>query len=147
MGGDLVLAAPVRQVAGDAFREPAGIDEDDRGPVVGRKRSQTVVDLDPDLVGHDRLQRRRRQFQPEVPVADVALVDDLAGRTVDPDEKLHHGFHGPGRCRHAHPRRRPLAERGEPFQGHGQVGAALVARQRVDLVHDDGLHRREHAAT
>ena len=57
VGGDLVLAAAIRQVTGDAFREPAGIDEDDRGPVFGRERGQAIVDLDPDLVGHDRLQR------------------------------------------------------------------------------------------
>ena len=96
MGGDLVLAAPVRQVAGDALGQPAGIDEYDRGPVVGRQRGQAIVDLDPDLVGHDRLQRRRRQLQLEIPVANVSPVDDLTGRAVRADEKLHHGVHGPG---------------------------------------------------
>ena len=147
VGGDPILAAPVRQVPGHAFGQPAGVDEHDRGAVTGRERGQPVVDLDPDLVGHDRLQRRRRQFQPEVPVADVALVDDLAGPAVRAGEKLHHGLHGPGGGRDTHPHGRPPAQRRQPLQGDRQVGAALVARQRVDLVHDDRLHRPQHAAS
>ena len=146
MGGDLILAATVRQVTGDTLGQPAGVDEDDRGAVVRRERGQAIVDLHPDLVGHDRLQRRRRQFQLEVPVADVTLVDDLARCAVRADEKLHHGVDGLGGGRHAYPRGRPLAERGKPFQGHGQVSAAFVAGQCVNLVDDDRLHRRQHAA-
>ena len=33
-------------------------------------------------------------------------------------------------------------ERLEPLQGQGEVRAALGGRQRVDLVHDDGVDRR-----
>ena len=146
VGGDLIFAAPVREVAGDALGQPAGIDEHDRGSVIGRERGQAIVDLDPDLVGHDRLQRRRRQFQPEVPVTHVALVDDPTGRAIRADEKLHHGVHGPGGGRNPHPHGRPPAQCRQPLQGNRQVGAPLVARQRVNLVHDDRLHRPQHAA-
>ena len=62
-----------------------------------------------------------------------------------------HGGRQPDPLRRAGPFRTGLArawlilsgavpERVQPFQGDGQVGAALVAGQRVHLIHDDGLH-------
>jgi hypothetical protein len=43
----------------------------------------------------------------------------------------------------ADPHGRLIGECGEPFERQGQVRAALVAGQGVDLVHDDGLHRAQ----
>ena len=61
----------------DALGEPARVDEDERA-VLADQLGEPVVDLLPDLIGRDRLDRRAWHLEPQVHVADVPLVDDLA---------------------------------------------------------------------
>ena len=73
----------------------------------------------------------------------------LGGRRLHPhhrppagEEALHllHRPHGGGQ---ADPLRGALQEGVQPFEGEGEVGAALGSRDGVHLVQDDGLHAAE----
>ena len=61
MGGDRVLAEPLRQLAGDALRHASRIDEHQRGAVLFDEPRQAIVDLLPDVARHHRLERRIRE--------------------------------------------------------------------------------------
>ncbi len=114
------------------------------------QRGEPAVDLLPHLVGHHRLQRRLGQLEGEVAGPAMAGVDD---------EAL--GRHGAvGACAHqesgdlldrllrggeADPLQPVGAQRRQPLQREGEVRAALVRRERMDLVDDDAAGRRQHA--
>ncbi len=61
---------------GDALRHAAGVDEHEGGAVRLDQIDQTIVDLLPDLAGHDRLERRIRNLDAELPRPLMADVDD-----------------------------------------------------------------------
>ena len=140
------LAATLGEMAGHALGQSAGVDEDDGRAVGSDEFREPVVDFDPDLIGHDRLQRRARHLQPQVPSPDVALVDDRTGRTPGAHQKVRHRLHGLRGRRDADPRRRTFTERLETLQRQRQMRTALVSRDRMELIHDDGLHRAQHPA-
>ena len=147
MGGDAALAEPLAEVVRDPLGEPARVDEDERGPVRPDERGEPVVDLAPLLVGRDRLELAVGELDREVERAAVAEVDDLAGRGAvgrsrraradeEPRDRLDRPLRSPtGRCAGA-----AVGQRLEPLQRERQVGAPLVARHRVDLVHDHRPH-------
>ena len=58
--GDRFLTETVAEMARDAFRHPAGIDEDERGAVALNQVGEPIVVLRPHFVRHDG--RRRRRF-------------------------------------------------------------------------------------
>ena len=144
MRGDGVVAEPLGQVPRRALREPARVDEHERRAMRANELGEPVVLLDPNLGGHDRLERRARQLEREIALARVAFVDDRAGRIGNAREKAGQHVDRLRRRRNADARRRPLAERFEPFQRQRQMRAALVARERVDFVDDDRAHRAQH---
>ncbi len=238
MRGDRLLAEPVAQMAREPLGHAPRVDEHQGGAMRGGELGDAVVDALPDVVGHHRFERDRRQFEREVALADVAHIDDRAGARV---EGLRERWRGRcGRCRrciggcrggclgpaplrgrrlggfgcsggfgwfrrcrgfrrlgnggrfprfgrflrsrrvgrvgrlaagravrgagldaHQEPghqldrllrgrqpdaRQRPARQRVEPLQRQGEMAAALVAGQRVDLVDDGGSHRRQHAS-
>ena len=74
MAEHLVLAEPFAELMGDALRQLAGVDEDQRALVPADQFDQPFVDLGPVFVGADRLELLARHFDGEVHVADVADV-------------------------------------------------------------------------
>ena len=81
VGGDLALAKPFAQMPGRPLGHPSRVHEDQRGLVRGDQLGQAVVILVPDLVRHDRAERRAGNLHGQVELAAMALVDD---RTVAP---------------------------------------------------------------
>ena len=144
MRGDLVRAEPLGEMARRALGEPPGVDEHERRAVLVRERREAVVHLLPRVARHHRLERRRRQLEREVAVLDVPGVDDRAGRTAGqeaPDllDRLLRG----GEPDAHQPR---SGQRLEPLERQREVRAALVRRERVDLVDDDRARRPQHLA-
>ncbi len=82
-----VLAEPLREMARRALGEPARIHEHERRAVLTNQLGEPVVLLCPDLVRHDRLERRGRQLEREVAPADMALVDHRALRALGAREE------------------------------------------------------------
>ena len=78
MGGDGGHTETLLQIPGYSFSEPSRIHEDESRAVALDQRHQALVDFGPDLSGHHGFQRRARNLQPEVQLAEVALVDDRA---------------------------------------------------------------------
>jgi hypothetical protein len=78
--GDAVLAEPLAEVARRALRQPSRVHEDEGRPVGADELREPVVDFLPDLVRHDRAQRRCGHLDREVEPADVPLVHDRAAR-------------------------------------------------------------------
>ena len=106
------------------------------------------VDLLPDFGRHHRFQRRRRDFDREITRTDVTRIDDGAilchVRIRCSDQKARDLFHRLLRRGESHARRRLRGQRGEPFQRQREMAAALVRRQCVDLVDDDGARGGKH---
>ena len=144
VGGDMFFAEAVRQLPGDALRHSAGVDEDERGAMLLRQRRDPFVDLRPDFRRHHGFERRRRDFQGEVAAADVPGVDDLAIRRPCADEKARHGLDRLLRGRQADPLQLAAAQILQSLQRQRQMRAALVRRQRVNLVDDHRPRRRQH---
>ncbi len=135
-------------------RRPLGhasrVDKDQRRPVLLRQLRELPVDLLPHVVGHHRLERRRRDGDRKIALAHVAGVDDRAvacgtvrvharEETCDVlDRLLRRGQPDTHRWR--------FGQRREAFQRQGEVTSSLVRRQRVDLVDDHRAGRRQHAA-
>ena len=109
-----------------------------------RQRRDPFVDLRPDFRRHHGFERRRRDFQGEVAAADVPGVDDLAIRRPCADEKARHGLDRLLRGRQADPLQLAAAQILQSLQRQRQMRAALVRRQRVDLVDDHRPRRRQH---
>ena len=151
MGGHIRLAQPLGEVAGDPLRQPAGIDEDEGGAMALDQLGEAAIELVPDLMGHDRFQRRGRHLEGEIAAAAVARVDDGA---VRPGPALRPGAHQEAGDlldrllggREANPLQLAAAERREPLEGEGQMGAALVRRHGMDLVDDHAAGGRQHLA-
>ena len=59
---------------------PTRVDEDQRRAMLARKLRDAVVDLVPHLVGGDRSQFDRRNFDGKIEFALVAHIDDDRGR-------------------------------------------------------------------
>ena len=77
-------------------------------------------------------------LQSQVALTLMAGIDDGAGRRPDPVKIGRHGFDRFLGRRNTHPAQWPLAQGRQPFQGQGQMRAALIARHGVDLIHDHG---------
>ena len=151
MRGHPLRAQALRQVPGHALHQAARVHEDERGPVGAGQLGHAVVDLLPLLVGADSAQLVAQHLDGEIHVAALADVHDLGQRARRADEKPRRRLHRP------HRRGEPDAleaggstaclghQRLQPLEGQRQVRAALVARHRMDLVHDDGAHVRQPA--
>ena len=129
----------------DALGHLAGVDEDERGAVVADEVGHPVVDLLPLLVGADGVERGGGDLDGEVEVAPVADVDEGAVAVAADEEPRDflEGLLGRGE---ADALGLAAGEGVEPLEREGEVRAALVARDGVDLVDDDGADGAEHAA-
>ncbi len=151
MRGDLLVAEALGELARHPLGHAARVDEDQRGAMRFDELRQPVIDLLPDIGGHDRFERCGRHLDGEVARAAVAGVDDAAvraGRALAPgaDEKARDVLDRLLRRRQAHPQQAVAALRIESLQRQRQMGAALVRGDGVDLVDDDGPRRLQHFA-
>ncbi len=109
-----------------------------------REVGHAVVDLRPLLVGAHRAELVAQHLDGQVQIAPLAHVDDGGEGTRRSDEKARRRLHGPHRCGEPDAlRRRPSRlghQRVQALQRQREMGAALVAGHRVDLVHDDRAH-------
>ena len=151
MRGHALRAQALGQVPGHALDQPARVHEDQRGPVGAGELGHAVVDLLPLLVGADRAQLVAQHLDGEIHVAALAHVHDLRQRPRRADEEPRRGLHRPDRRGEPDALEARLAPAGlrdqglQPLERERQMRAALVARHRVDLVHDDRAHVREPA--
>src|SRR5690606_6803928 len=122
-----VLAEPLREMPRRTLAEPAGVDEQQRRAMRADQVSELVVDLGPDLVRHDRLERRGRQLELEVALADVPDVDDLGGPAAGADQELRNPLERLGRRGYADADRRLRRQRLEALERQREMRAPLVA--------------------
>ena len=151
MGGDRVVAQALGQLARHALAHAAGVDEDERGPVRADEAREPVVDLAPDLVGHDRFERRVRRLDREVARPLMSGVDDRdLGRRLAVRRRADQQAGDLGdrilRGREPDALQPVAAERGQAFERKREMRATLVRRDRVDLVDDHRPRRRQHLA-
>ncbi len=136
--GDDVVTEALRQEMREAFGEPSGVDEDERGAVLLDELGDAVEDVGHLLGGGDGFELAVGQLERQVEVALVARVDDGRQRTIT-DEQARDSFDGTLGRREPDPGRAFVADGLQPFECDGEVGAALIASDGVDLVDDDGL--------
>ena len=110
---------------------------------------QPVIDLAPDLARHHGFERRGGNFESEVARPNVAGVDDPTfggGRAVraGADQKARDRLDRLLGRRQADPQQAIAAKGGQALERQRQMRAALVRRQRVDLVDDHRAGRRQH---
>ena len=141
----LVLGEPLGQEVRHALGHLAGVDEDERGAVVPRVLGDAVEDVGHLPAAHHRLELGRGELDGHVEVAGVAAVDDDGSGTlgVDPGQQPCHQVERTLGGRQADALEASPAlghQRVEPLEAQREMAAALVAGQRVHLVHDDGAH-------
>ena len=148
VGRDLVLAEPLGERVGGPLREPPRVHEDERRAVRAHELGDPVVRLAPEVVRGDRRELVPRDLDAEVEgAAAPGLHDGAAGPpgAVGPlgaDEEARHLLDRVHRRGEANPLGPAARERLEPLEREREVRAALVAGDRVDLVHDHRLDRR-----
>ena len=144
VAGDVFLADPLGQAVRDALGQRAGVDEDQRRAVLLDQLAQTVVDAVPEVVGGDRGERHIGRLHPELQLALMAEVQNLAlQRTAVVVQAGQEGgdlVHRLLRGGEADAHRAPLGDAIEAGQRERQMAAALVAHHRVDFVDDHRLH-------
>ncbi len=145
MRGHPLGAEPFRQLPRHPLGKAAGIDEDQGRAMRFDQLGQPVVNLLPDFAGHHGFERRGGNFEGEVARPAMAGVDDPA-LGIGPDEKSGHRLDRLLRRREADAQQTAAAQRGQPLERDCQMRAALVRRQRMDLVDDDRPRRRQHFA-
>ncbi len=139
VAGDRVLAQDLRELRGDPLGHLPRVHENERRAVLADQVRHPGVDLLPLLVRADGGERRGRDLDRQVERAEAARVHEraLAPRAgqeaADLVERLL-------RRREPDPLDLAAAERLEPLEREGEVAAALVAHERVDLVHDHRAH-------
>ena len=149
VGGDVLLSERLGEGPGDPLRHAAGIDEDQRGAVRFDEGAEAPVDFLPDFPRHHRFERRLRQLQRDVALAGVAGVHDRAFPRSPPvatTEEARNRLDGPLRRGEADAGDGTAREDIQALEREGEMGAALVAGNGVDLVDDRGLHAFEHGA-
>ena len=139
--GHRVLAQPLGKVPRHPLGEATGVDEHEGGAMRLDQLGKPAVDLVPDFVRHDCVERGLWKLEAEIEGSAVAGVDD--GRAVrrQPFPHLLDRLH---RSRQPDPLDRPASHVLQALQAEGQVRAAPRLQHRVDLVHDDGAHGAEH---
>ena len=70
---------PIGQSGGGAFRQPPRINEDQCGVMLIDQLFQAVINFNPDLIGHNRFERRPGDFNQQIALPDMAGVDNCAG--------------------------------------------------------------------
>ena len=138
MGGDRVLAQPLAELVGDPLGQLPGVDEHERGAVVGDVGGDAVEDLADLLAGDGRLELAVGQLEREVEAAPVPGVDDGRERLARPTSRRAAVSIGLRR-READADGRRVGHGLEPLEREGEVRAALVAGHGVDLVDDHRL--------
>ena len=146
MCGHGLLAQQVGECARHPFGQPAGVDEDQRRAVLGNQFSQAFVDLAPGVERHHRLERRAGNFDGEIALALMAGIDDLTFAVADADQEMRDGLDRLDGGREADADQTIAAQRRQALQRHGEMGAALVAGDGVDLVDDDAAGGGQHLA-
>ena len=147
MRGDLLGPSRSERWRVDPLGQPAGVDEDERRAMRLDQFGEAVVDLAPDLARHDRFERRRRHLDRQIARAAMAGVDDRAvGRC-----RRRSGTGRPssiGFCVADSPIRSSRSPHSAASRSSdsARCAAALVCRDRVDLVDDHRARRRQHRA-
>ena len=142
VGAHLVFADPLAQRVGDPLHLPARVDEDQRGAVLPDQLGDPVAHLVPLLLRGHRGQLLPGQLDAQVVVALAAHVDHGAAGPpagldpVGPDQEARDLLDGPLGRGQADAHRPDRAERLQPLEREREVRAALVPRDRVDLVDD-----------
>jgi hypothetical protein len=143
MAGHRVLSHELGELGGDALRHLPRVHEHERRAVSAHQLRDPLVDLGPLVVRAHRAQRRRGHLHAEVERTEGARVHDLA-RPIRPGQEpgdVLQRLLGRGE---PHPLQGAAGQALQPLQGEGQMRPALVAHQRVDLVHDDGAYGGQH---
>jgi hypothetical protein len=140
VGDDVLLAEPLLERGGGPLDQAPRVGEHDRRAVLAHQRGDPVVDPPELLVRGDRAELVVGDLDREVEVAAVSGVDDVRHRAPRADEQPRdHRDRLLGRRQPDAGRRAPGALRDEPvepLERQREVRAALVARDRVDLVDD-----------
>ncbi|MNH12516.1 hypothetical protein D3C79_720610 [compost metagenome] len=128
-----IAAQALAQMAGQAFGQAPGVDEHQGGAMLAGQGRQTVVNQAPDISSHHRPEWHRRYFQAQVTGTGMADIDDGALARLA-CQKLRHPLDRSLRGRQADAPQCPATQRFKALQAQGQMTAALVAGQGVDLI-------------
>ena len=143
VAGDGIFAEQLRELGRDAFGHLARVDEHEGRPMLANELGHARIDLFPLLVRAHGGKRRGWHLDAEIEIPKRPRVHENAfpaSADEEPPDFVERLLGG----RQANPLDLPSGEGLEPFEREGQMAAALVAHDRMDLVHDDRRDRAEH---
>ena len=140
---------------GDALGEASSVNEHEGGGVFVDEFGDSIEHFAHLFGRRNRLHLRGRDHQPQVQLTDMARVDDCARPSSvvissHPNQQI--GNRGDRLLGRGEPDPNRRLARSlhtqviEPFHRQGQVRAAFVASQRMNLVDDDRVNRRQRGA-
>ena len=143
---DGVFAEALREMMRHALGQAARVDEDKRGAVLADELGDAVVDLAPHFVGGDGAELVARDFDGQFHRAAVADVDDR-GVVAQERGDILDGLDGGGEADALGLGQPALFdETVEAREREGEVRAALIVGDGVDLVDDQRADLGEHLA-
>jgi hypothetical protein len=151
---DAVVADALGQQVRQALGHAAGVHEHQRRAPRLHVHGDLVEYVGHLFGGRDGFELALRQLERQVQLALMSLVHHRAARgarrlaALRPrtDQQARHDLDRALRRRQANAHGAMVGQLLEPLERHGQVGATLVARHRVDLVDDHGAHAPQHLA-
>ena len=149
VGRHRLCSQPLGELVGHALHQFPGVHEDDGGPDPLRVAGNPVVHLRPHGMAGDRAQGLVGHLHPQIQVSSLPRVHDGAIRhpvrrhISRPDQQPPDLLDRPLRRAQPDPLERRARQVFQSLQGEGQVGAPLVGRHGVDLIHDDRPGRRQ----
>ena len=146
VGRHLVCAQALAELVRHALGHLARVDEYQRRAMAGHVRRDAVEYLAQLVCRDGGLELAVGQLQRELERALVAAVDHRRQRAGSADQEAAGLLYWPHGRRQADAQRRPPGDGFQALQRKRQVRAALVSRERMDLVDDDRLHRLQRRA-
>ena len=139
VGGDRVFSQSFAEMMRHALGQPARVDKNKRGTMLGGKRRDAIVNLVPHFVRCHGPQLAAGNFDGKIEFAAMADLHDFWGDEVCAGQKIGHEFNGLLSCGKANARKTFAGQMIEAFERERQMCPALVVCNGVDFVHDDGL--------
>ncbi len=151
MCGDLIGAQALGQGAGRALGHAAGVHKDQGRAMIADQLGEPVMDKLADIARHHGFERRRGKLEGEVTRPAMAGVNNLAAdapRAIRPRarQKLRDRLDRFLGRRQADPQQAITAQHRQALKRKREMSAALVWRERVDFVDNDGPRRGQHPA-
>src|SRR5215472_7813876 len=137
--GDRIFSQAFAKMMRHALGQSARIDKNKGGAVLRGQRSDTIVNFVPHFVGRHGAEFTSGNFDGEIQFAAMANLHDVRSRLFRARQKISNEFNRLLRGGKTDARKPLSGQMVEAFEGERQMRAALIVRNSMDFIHDNGF--------